>query len=123
MVAYYRVQRVAAAWTIFLLFSCSHPSQQQQLDDAEIAALAPLKARYSDIVMGFDIKQDATLIVSVDLQHYIDADDETLVAMRNEALERWRSIWSARHPRAHTIVYVRFIDFIGRKVTQESAPV
>lgn len=106
-----------------MLTACSQPSPQQQLDDAEIAALAPLKAHYSDVVMGFDVKPETTLIVSVDLQHYIDTDDDTLAAMRKEALARWRAIWRARHPHAHALVHVRFIDFIGRLVAQESAPV
>jgi hypothetical protein len=105
-----------------MLVACSQPSAQR-LDDAEIEALAPLKARYADIVMGFDIKPQTTLIVSVDLQSYIDTDDDTLAAMRREALARWRSIWHARHPGAHAVVSVRFIDFIGRKVAQESTPV
>ncbi|HEY2476815.1 MAG TPA: hypothetical protein VGI19_18685 [Candidatus Cybelea sp.] len=123
MVAYQRIRRVAAAWTICVLVACSQPSPQQQLDDAEIAALAPLKAHYADVVMGFDVKPETTLTVSVDLQHYIDTDDDTLTAMRKEALARWRAIWRARHPHAHAVVHVRFIDFVGRNVAQESAPV
>jgi hypothetical protein len=114
---------VAAVLTICMLVACSQSSPQQRLDDAEIEALAPLKAHYAEVVMGFDVKPQTTLIVSVDLQSYIDTDDDTLAAMRREALVRWRSIWRARHPGAHAVVSVRFIDFIGRKVAQESAPV
>jgi hypothetical protein len=113
----------AVAWTVCMLVACSQPSPQQRLHDAEIEALAPLKSRYAGIVMGFDVKPQTTLIVSIDLQGYIDADDDTLAAMRKEALVRWRSIWVARHPGDHAVVSVRFIDFIGRKVAQESTPV
>ena len=106
-----------------MLVACSQPSPQQRLDDGEIEALAPLKSRYAGIVMGFDVKPQTTLNASIDLQAYIDADDDRLAAMRKEALVRWRSIWIARHPGAHALVSVRFIDFIGRKVAQESSPV
>ncbi len=114
---------VAAAWTICMIVACSQPSPQQRLDGAEIEALAPLKSRYAGIVMGFDVKPQTTLIVSIDLQAYIDADDDRLAAMRKEALVRWRSTWVARHPGARAVISVRFIDFIGRKIAQESTPV
>lgn len=105
------------------LAACSSPSPHQQVGDAEIAAMAPLKQRYPDVVMGFDVRPQSTLIVSVDLQHYIDTDDDTLAAMKRVALARWRAAWIAAHPHAHGIVRVRFIDFIGRKVDEETAQV
>lgn len=105
------------------LATCSSPSPRQQLDDSEIAGMTPLKQHYPKVVMGFDVRPESTLIVSVDLQHYIDADDDTIAAMQREALARWRSAWIGAHPHAHGILQVRFIDFIGRKVARETAKV
>jgi hypothetical protein len=108
------------AVTAALLAACSGPAQKPSVEANEIASMAPLKRHYSDIVMGFDVRPASTLIVSVDLQSYIETDDDTLRAMRREALARWRAAWIAAHPRAHATVHVRFIDFIGRKVATES---
>ena len=71
-----RVSRAAALTALFLA-ACSSPAPNQRVDEAEVTALAPLKQKYPDIVMGFDVKPQTTLIVSLDLQHYIDADDDT----------------------------------------------
>lgn len=117
-----RVSRAAALAALFL-GGCSAPAPNQRADDAEIAAVAPLKHKYPDIVMGFDIKPQTTLVVSLDLQHYIDADDDTVAALKRDALERWRAAWTAAHPHAHATIAVHFIDFIGRKVATESAKV
>jgi hypothetical protein len=105
------------------LAACSSPTALQQTDDAEIAALAALKHQYPDVVMGFDVRPQSTLIVSVDLQHYIDADDDTIAAIKRGAAARWRAAWVAAHPHAHATLHVRFIDFIGRKVAEESTKV
>lgn len=106
-----------------LLAACSSPAQRPTGDEAEIAAMAPVKHKYSDIVMGFDIRPASTLIVSVDLQNYIETDDDTLKAMRRDALTHWRASWIAAHPQAHATLHVRFIDFIGRKVATESTSI
>jgi hypothetical protein len=103
-----------------VLLGCSSPSPQAHDEAAELAAVAPLKQHYPDVVMGFDIKPATTLIVSLDLQHYIETDDETVAAMKREALAAWRSAYLAAHPHAHAILHVRFIDFIGRKVAEET---
>lgn len=114
-----RVSR-AAALTALVLAACSSPTPNQRVDEAEVAALAPLKQKYPDIVMGFDVKPQTTLIVSLDLQHYLDADDDTIAALKRDALVRWRAAWVAAHPRAHATLRVHFIDFIGRSVATES---
>jgi hypothetical protein len=106
-----------------LLAACSSPTPQQRAQDAELAALAPLKQRYAGLVMGFDVRPPTTLIVSLDLQTYIETDDDTIAAMKRETVARWRSAWLAAHPRAHALLQVRFIDFIGRKVATESTKV
>ncbi|HEX3670401.1 MAG TPA: hypothetical protein VHT92_01720 [Candidatus Cybelea sp.] len=117
-----RAFRAAALTTLFLA-ACSSPAPNQRVDDAEVTALAPLKQKYSDTVMGFDVKPQTTLIVSLDLQHYIDADDDTVAALKRDALARWRAVWSAAHPHAHATLRVHFIDFIGRSVATESTKV
>ena len=82
--------------------------------------MAPIKHKYSDLVMGFDVHPPSTLVISVDLQSYVETDDDTLKAMRRDALARWRAVWLASHPHAHGVLQVRFIDFIGRKVATET---
>lgn len=85
--------------------------------------MMPLKRHYSDVVMGFDVRPQSTLIVSVDLQQYIETDDDTIAAIRRDALARWRAAWIAAHPNQHGVLHVRFIDFIGRKVVTDSTKV
>lgn len=114
---------VRAVIAMLLLAGCSSPAPRQRLDDAELAAVGPLKQQYSGVVMGFDIKPETTLIVSLDLQHYVDADDETVAALKREAIARWRAAWSTAHPHAHAVLHVQFIDFIGRRVASESVKV
>ena len=106
-----------------LATACSSPAPQQRTNDAEIAAMAPLKQRYAGLVMGFDVHAPVTLVISVDLQQYIETDDDTLMAMRRDALARWRSAWISAHPRRHGLLHVRFIDFIGRTVATETTKV
>lgn len=106
-----------------VLAACSSPAPQQRTNDAEIAAMTPLKHQYSGLVMGFDVRTPATLVVSVDLQQYIETDDDTLKAMRRDVLARWRSAWISAHPRRHGLLHVRFIDFIGRTVATETTKV
>lgn len=106
-----------------LVAACSSPAQRPSAEADEIAAMSPLKQKYPDVVAGFDVRPASTLIVSVDLQNYIETDDDTLKAMQRDALTRWRAAWTAAHPHAHSTLYVRFIDFIGRKVTTEATRV
>jgi hypothetical protein len=105
-----------------LLAACSSPSPQQRAEDAELAAVTPLKQTYP-VLAGFEIRPETTLIVSLDLQKYIEMEDDEIAAMKRATLERWRSAWSAAHPHAHALLEVRFIDFIGRKVGTETAKV
>ncbi|MFZ0032453.1 MAG: hypothetical protein WBE77_11335 [Candidatus Cybelea sp.] len=105
-----------------LLAACSAPSPQQQAEDAELAAVTPLKQRYP-VLAGFEVRPATTLIVSLDLQQYIEMEDDEIAAMKRAAVERWRSAWSAAHPHAHAVLEVRFIDFIGRKVATETTKV
>lgn len=106
-----------------LATACSAPATQQQTADAEIARLAPLKSQYKNVVMGFDVQHDTTLVVSLDLQNYIGMDDNTVDAMKSDTVKRWRTTWKSAHPHAHATLHVRFIDFVGRKVAEESTHV
>jgi hypothetical protein len=107
---------LAHAVVMTLAVACSSPSARERTAAAELAAVAPLKAKYSGVVMGFDIRSPETLIVSLDLQSYLDMDDDAVAAMQRTALLRWRSAWKSGHPHEHALLHVRFIDFIGRKV-------
>jgi hypothetical protein len=111
----------AHAMVATLAVACSSPSAQERMNDAELAAVAPLRTQYSGVVMGFDIRPPTTLIVSLDLQSYFDMDDDAVAAMQRNVLRHWRSAWSAAHPHAHAVLHVRFIDFIGRKVAELSS--
>jgi hypothetical protein len=111
---------IAAA--VACIAACSAPANQG-VDQRETAALAPLKSQYPDTVMGFDIRPETTLIVSLDLQHYIDMEDDEIAAMKRNALARWRGVWLSAHPHEHAVLVVRFIDFIGRRVAAESTKV
>jgi hypothetical protein len=112
----------ALAALVALGASCTSPSPRERTEAAEIGALAPLRRAYPGVVMGFDLKGPATLIVSVDLQAYIDTDDDAIAAMQRAALTRWRTAWNAAHPHERAVLHVRFIDFIGRTVAQVSSP-
>ena len=105
-----------------LVAGCSGPSPQQRAQDAELAAVTMLKQRYP-VIAGFDVRPATTLIVSLDLQQYIEMEDDEIAAMKRDALTRWRTAWSAAHPQAHSVLHVRFIDFIGRKVGTETTRV
>jgi hypothetical protein len=105
---------------VFSFVACSSTASRQSTSDAEIASLATLKQHYPTVVMGFDVQHDTTLVISLDLQSYIEMDDDAVDALKREALKRWVAVWSGSHPRAHATLHVRFIDFIGRKVTDES---
>jgi hypothetical protein len=112
---------LACAVAATLAVACGSPSAQERTTDAELAAVAPLRAQYSGVVMGFDIRSPETLIVSLDLQSYFDMDDDAVAAMQRNVLRRWRAAWSAAHPHAHAVLHVRFIDFIGRNVAELSS--
>jgi hypothetical protein len=115
--------RKLACAVVAVLIACSSPTQQQRVDSAEIAQLGQLKRSYPDEVMGFDIHPETTLIVSLDLQHYIEMDDDDVAAMQRAAVARWREAWSNAHPGEHAMLRVRFIDFIGRRVAEKTTRV
>jgi hypothetical protein len=115
--------RYAASIALAALLACSGPTPEQRVRQAELDDLAQLKQHYPDVVMGFDVRRDDTLIVSLDLQHYIDMDDDAVAALKRDSLARWRYAWVAQHPHDHAVLKLRFIDFIGRNVADETTRV
>ena len=119
--------RALAAGLALLLAACSSASPQERAQSAELAALAPLKQTYNGVIMGFDFPPgpsgDTTLIVSLDIQNYIGMDDPAAAAMKRNVLAQWRAAWTAAHPNQHATITVRMIDFVGRKLVEESARV
>ena len=106
-----------------VLAACSSPTPQQRVASAELNDLATLKHRYAGVVMGFELRPHNLLVVSLDLQSYIEMDDDSVAALKRDALASWRSAWAGEHPQAHAVLRVRFIDFIGRKVAEETTKV
>jgi len=97
-----------------LLTACSpQPSAQEQRTAQETTALAPLKAKYPDIVVAFAPK-GTRLDISIDANGYISTDDDVVTAFKARALQDWRSAWIAAHPHQHATLTVQLTDFIGR---------
>ncbi|MGA8534008.1 MAG: hypothetical protein WB615_07870 [Candidatus Tumulicola sp.] len=113
------VRRLACVACVLVAAGCSSPpSPSERATSSELAQMSALKRDYSGVVMGFDVRGDTTLLVSLDLQAYIGIDDDAAAAMRRSVAARWRSAWSAAHPGVRATLHVRFIDFIGRKVAE-----
>jgi hypothetical protein len=90
----------------------SAPSPSEQSETAERAAMAPLKAAYPDVVMGFDINGPAVNI-AIDLNGLISMDQDAEDAMKAKAVSQWRAAWLASHPHEHAKLTIRLIDFKG----------
>ena len=74
--------------------------------------MAPLKARYASVVMGFDF-QGNTVNISIDPNAALDLDDDQEKAMRDQALRDWHHAWLRAHPNEHAQLTARIIDFRG----------
>jgi hypothetical protein len=114
--------RGIAVFTICALTACATPSASERTMAAELSAVTPLKQEYAGVVSGFDIRTPETLTIALDLQRYMDMDDDATAALQRHALATWRTAWIASHPRANATLHVRFIDFIGRTVAVKSTP-
>lgn len=117
------IARVLGFTALALTVACAAPSAGERAAASEVAAMAPLKQAYPSVVMGFDLRGDTTLIVSLDLQSYDEMDDDVASAMLRSAVERWKGAWLQAHPHEHAVLHVRFIDFIGRVIAERSANV
>lgn len=115
--------RAAAVALAVAASACASPSAMQRTNDAEIAAMMPLKHAFPAVVMGFDVRGTTTLVVSLDLQAYDGMNDDDATAMERRAVADWQGAWKDAHPGRHARLYVRFIDFIGRKVLERSTTV
>jgi hypothetical protein len=100
--------------TLALITACSpHPSAQEQIGAEETAALAPLRAKYPNIVVAFEPK-GTRLDISIDANGYISTGDDEVNAFKARASRDWRAAWSAAHPHQHALLTVRLVDFVGR---------
>jgi hypothetical protein len=103
---------------------CASPqSPSERAVASELAQMSASKRDYPGIVMGFDVRNGTTLLVSLDLQSFIGMDDDAVVAMKRHVVARWRGAWTSAHPGTHATLQVRFIDFIGRKIAEQSTSV
>jgi hypothetical protein len=109
-------------WTalaLLALTACAGQSPQEAAQNQELAALAPLKQKYQDVVMGFDFKPGETLIVSLDLQNYNGMGDDDQGAMKKTIAATWRKAWEEAHPGKHATINLKIVDFIGRTIATE----
>jgi hypothetical protein len=113
---------VAAAAGLLLVSCSSPPSQEEQTEAAERAALAPLKAAFPDVIMGYDF-HGKSVDVSVDLNAMMSMDEDTEDAMKARALRDWSSAWRAQHRKEHGVLTVRIMDFRGRVESSKSVRV
>jgi hypothetical protein len=117
------IRRASGFLFVALIAACSSPSSAQRAATAELGDLDALKRQYSGVIAGFEVRPDDTLIVSLDLQRYIEMDDDAAAAMKRDALEDWRAAWVSQHPHERSTLRVHLIDFIGRKVADETTSV
>jgi hypothetical protein len=106
--------RASLALLVCLASCAPHPSAQEQIDAKETAALAPLKAKYPDIVVAFNLKGTTELDIAIDANGYISTGDDAVEAFKARASRDWRTAWSASHPQQHALLTVRLMDFMGR---------
>jgi hypothetical protein len=116
------LRTIAAVALLTAITACSAaPSAKERAQTAELARLAPLKTKFPGVLTGFDIPNDTTLIVSVDVQAIIDSmEDSEEQGMKAIVADQWREAWRAQHPHEHATLNVRFIDYRGNKVFASS---
>ncbi len=105
--------RAGAALSLLLAAACAQPTPAQRAAAVEQTALAPLKAKYPDIITAFD-PAGTRLDVAIDANAYIQTDDDVVDRFKSDAAKAWRTAWIAAHPHQHTLLTVRLIDAIAR---------
>ena len=106
--------RAGLGLTLLLGAACApHPTAQEQIDATETTALAPLKAKYPDIVVAFDPK-GTRLDISIDANGYISISDDDVERFKAGASRDWLAAWTLAHPHQHAQLTVRLVDFMGR---------
>jgi hypothetical protein len=113
---------IAGVMLAFVVACSSSPSKSDQIEDQERAALAPLKAKYPDVVMGYDF-HGPSVDISVDLNAMTSMDEPVEDAMKAQALRDWKSAWVTAHPGQHGVLTVRILDFRGNQESKESTRV
>jgi hypothetical protein len=115
------LQRLVLGALVLAAAACASPqSPSERAAASELTQMAALKHDYPGIVMGFDVRNGTTLLVSLDLQSFIGMDDDAVAAMKRNVVARWRGAWTSAHPGTHATLQVRFIDFIGRTIAEQS---
>jgi hypothetical protein len=116
------LRTIAAVAFLTALAACAAPpSAKERAQSAELAQLAPLKTQFPGVLTGFDVANDTTLVVSVNVQAIIDSmEDSDQQGMKAIVIGKWRDAWRAAHPHEHANLNVRFIDYRGNKVFEGS---
>lgn len=106
-----------------VLSACSQPSQNvDPVLAKEQSAVAPLKAKYTDVITGVEVK-DRTLIVYVEPNAMSQMDEDAEAAMKADALSRWTKAWTSAHPHKHGVLRLSVRDYFGRPLYASSATV
>lgn len=119
--------RRLSALTVLLacaLAACSQTTARgsNPLLAKEQTAVASLKTKYKDVVMGTDVKGH-TLLVYVDVNNLYSMDENSEDAMKADALSRWKAAWSAAHPDEHAKLDLSFRDYYGKEIYTASVRV
>lgn len=119
------MKAASAALALLMLAACSQPAPPGAADKMgarEESAVAPLKAQYKPVITSIDVT-GTTLDVFVDAERMSEMDGPVEQAMEDQALKRWRSVWTADNPGKHATLRVRFRNYFGEDVFSESAKV
>jgi hypothetical protein len=117
------ISRLATAIVLLLAAAgCSSGDGHPNPADVETGAMQPLKARYPDVVMGFDPK-GRSIDVSIDLNAMMSMDEDKEAQMKADALTMWQKAWKDSNPGRHGTLIVRIIDFRGDLEAKETAKV
>lgn len=94
--------------------SCAQqPTPAERIESTEQASLAPLKAKYPDIVTAFDITGNR-LDLAIDANGYIQTGDDEVDRFKSDAASAWRTAWMKAHPHQHAMLTLRLMDFMNR---------
>lgn len=113
----------AAAVFGCILAACSQPAHSvNPVLAKEQSAVAPLKAKYKDVITGVEVK-DRTLILYVEPNAMYSMDEDSEAAMKADALDRWKKAWTSAHPREHGTLHLSVRDYFGRALSTSSVTV
>ena len=113
----------AAAVFGCILAACSQPAPSvNPILAKEQNAVAPLKAKYTGVVTGVDVKGQ-TLILYVEPNAMYSMDEDSEAAMKSDALDLWKKTWTRAHPRRHGTLHLSVRDYCGRELSKSSVNV